>query len=426
MKWQVVRCQFLIFALAIAHSFAAEPKPIFNGLLVVDTVTLKSGHSLRGGIARRALDGTLTMVVSREWLAGTNPMQLRTVLAENIEGQKSAWTQTRLRILKALESPVDAPHLTFFLKQELERIELLLANKNPPEPDFLWMELRPETVAKVVRVATGRQKIAFMAWNEGLAHVESRDAGSLVKELADRGVTPDDPFPDLAERLAARPQSDEEWAARLAIVEYSLAKSLDFQGMGETLALVRQGQPVNPGDLIPQLIQQQLGSLLKGITDDVVPSVKPKPESEVFESAIRQVEREKMRGFRATRLEIGDGTTKVTVETRFVADLGSGKWRTIWLDREAGDGTRPRPQAEAKIASDPQLKSAINALKSTGLADAATLEKAIRVGAATMATQQSADAAFSEFVDRYTRRLDGPPLWATQVPEAAHGPNHAN
>ena len=98
------------------------------------------------------------------------------------------------------------------------------------------------------------------------------------------------------------------------------------------------------------------------------------------------------------------------METRFIAKLAESRWRTVWQATETGDGTKPRPQAEARIEQDPQLKSAVDTLKSIGLAEGDTLKQAIRIGAATMATQQAADAKFALFRDGYVRHLDGPPL----------------
>ena len=260
------------------------------------------------------------------------------------------------------------------------------------------------------RAIPGLQKIALLGWNERLPHVETRDANSLEKELANRGVKLEFAPVDLSDRIPPRPQSDDEWAARMALVEYSLAEPLDFQGMGDVLARTREGEPANLGEVLPKIFQQQLGSLFKDLINDGRPQQKLKDDAEWLAGAIRQAEREKVHGFRVTRLDIDPNAMRVTVETRFVAKLAESRWRTVWQATEIGDGTKPRPQAEARIEQDPQLKSAIDTLKSIGLADGDTLKQAIRIGAATISTQQAADAKFASFRDAYTRRLDGPPF----------------
>ena len=400
----------IVLVMVIAAPVIAEPKPAGVGHPVVDVVTLKSGRSLRGVVTSQEPNGSLTMIVSREWLSGANPTLLETALTENQDGRKASWTQTRDRIAQRQKSPIESPNLAFFLKQEQKRIEQLLADRNLPEPDFLLLDVRHETIAKVVRASADRLKIALLGWNEHLPHVETRDASSVEKELTNQGVKLDVVPVELPDRIPPRPQSDDEWAARMAIVEYTLAESLDFQGMGDVLARTREGQPANLGEVLPKIFQQQLGSLFNDLLNDGRPQQKPKEDSEWLAGAIRQAEREKLRGFRVTRLDIDPTAMRVTVETRFVAKLAESRWRTIWRWTETGDGTKARPQAEARIEQDPQLKTAIDTLKSIGLADGETLKQAIRIGAATMATQQAADAKFAQFLDGYVRRLDGPPL----------------
>ena len=393
----------------------AQQKPVSGHSPVVDVVSLKSGRSLRGAITAQQPNGSLTIVVSNEWLHSTNPALAATALKENAESRKAGWIQTRDRILERLKAPVDSPHLTFFLKQELERIEQQIADPNPPDPDFLWIDVRHETISKVARVSPERQHLAAIAWSERLAHVETRDVASLQKELTNRGVNLES-VPDLSDRLPSRMQTEEEWGARLAVVEYSLGTSLDFQGMGDTLARVRDGKPVALGEILPKLLQQQLNTLLADLAPDLRPPTQPKGNSDWLNSATRIAEQEKVRGFRVTRLELDATALKVTVETRFVAQIGDGKWKTVWLSKVAEDGAKARPQQEARIEQDPQLKSVIEATRSLGLADADALKRAIRIGAATMSAQQTSDSTFAGFRERYTRHLDGPPLTLVNAP----------
>ncbi len=405
--------QLIVLGIVIVSPAIAQPKPAGVGHPAVDVVTLKSGRSLRGVVASQEPNGSVTMVVTREWLGSANPTLLETVLKENQDGRRKSWTEARDRIVERQKSPIESPNLVFFLKQEKERVDQLLADRNPPEIDFLWMDVRHETIARIARANPDRQKIALLGWNEHLPHVETRDASSLEKELKNRGVKLEVAPVDLSDRIPPKLQSDEEWAARLAIVEYSLAEPLDFQGMGDVLARTREGEPVNLGDVLPKILQQQLGSVFKDLLSDGRPQQKPKGDTEWLVGAIRQAEREKLHGFKVTRLDIDPNAMRVTVETRFVAKLAESRWRTVWQATETGDGTKPRPQAEARIEQDPQLKTAVDSLKSLGLAEGDMLKQAIRIGAATMATQQAADAKFALFRDGYVRRLDGPPLVIT-------------
>ena len=102
---------------------------------------------------------------------------------------------------------------------------------------------------------------------------------------------------------------------------------------------------------------------------------------------------------------------QAAVQSVFVVRLGSGNWETIWSDRETQDGTQQRSSLETTIVNDPQVKSALSAIKSLGVGGEDQFQQAIRFGATTMAAQQAVDSRFFTFRDAYVKRLDGPPLW---------------
>lgn len=350
------------------------------------------------------------MVVSHDWLKDTNPKQAAEAITLNIDRRKAAWTQTRDRIVEQLKSPPASQQVAFFLQQERDRLNQLIDDRAVPEPEFLWFDIGHATIAKVATATAEQRRVALFAWNAGLTHVETRDAASLTTELTSQGIKLDGPVPDLSDRLPARLQSDDEWSARLALFEYTLDQPIDFQGMGDTIARTGDGQPIDLKEILPKILQGQLGSLLRGLTTDGPLAAKPADEGEWLKQAIRQTEAAKAKGFRVTRLEIDTTNLRVTVETRFVARLATGRWQTVWRASSNEDGTKAHPAMEAQIEKDPQLASALETLKSLGLADPKILQQAIRVGAATMSAQQLADAAFGAFRDGYTARLDGPPL----------------
>ena len=94
----------------------------------------------------------------------------------------------------------------------------------------------------------------------------------------------------------------------------------------------------------------------------------------------------------------------------FVVQLANGKWETIWSDRAVEDASQARPAAEANITADPQIKSALSLLKSLGAGGDDQVGAAIRMGAATMAAQQTVNNHFATFETPFLRQLDGPPL----------------
>ena len=77
----------IALGMVIASPVVAQPKPVGVGHPAVDIVTLKSGRSMRGVVAYQEPNGSVTMVVSREWLGSANPSLMETVLKENQDGQ---------------------------------------------------------------------------------------------------------------------------------------------------------------------------------------------------------------------------------------------------------------------------------------------------------------------------------------------------
>ena len=425
-----LRTRFLIVGLIVASFVGLAPlsavaQPAKSGSLSqlgVDVVSLKSGKSVRGAIIRQEPNGSLTLAVPREWLQKANPESLAKLAAEESTAQREAWEQLRDRLTKLLTMPPESQRSVFFLKEELERVEKLLAQAEPPEaPQFVWFDAKRETVAKVTPSAPERQRVALWAWSERLKEVETRDVADLTKELKQRDVDPTLPAPDLSDRLAARPQDDREWAARMAVVEYVFGTPLDFQGTGDVL--VRSNGSRDLKDMAPviaKVLRGQVDSFLKDLTGDGRPAKsKTASNSDWLKTAMREAEAANATGFRATRVDLNVEGRQTAVQSAFVVRVDAGspekaQWETVWSHRETADATKVRAEAEARIANDPQVKQALDTVKSLGLGAEDQIQQAIRFGAATMAAQQTADSRFFEFRDRYVKHLDGPPLWWTK------------
>lgn len=405
--WSVLRSAILFCTLA--DSAWAQPKAGIHTQGVVDIAQLKSGRSLRGAIAWRDPNGTMTMAVSKEWLRTSNPNLFREALDENLNQRMAAWTNARRRIEEWEKTVQAAPQLSFFLKQEKERLSQLIANPAPDEPGFLWFDVVENKVAKLQRATAEQARIALLAWNEALPQVETRDEKTLTKELKGKGVDLQGPVPELLDWLPPRQQNDTEWAARRALVEYTLVKQMDFQGTAGAFIRTGEGKTLNLAEILPQILQSQLGSILKDLNlDGAAPKTPDMRQS--LKSLIQQAESAKVTGFRVTQVTVDPTSLRATVESRFVAQLSPGDWKTIWSLSVTEDGSKPRPQVEARIEQDPQVKSALDTAKSLGISNPGAVQQAIRFGAATMAAQAAIDAAFGQFRDRYSHRLEGPPL----------------
>jgi len=402
-----------VFALALTLAVStslAQSKSASSSSLGVDIVRLKSGRTVRGAVWQRKKDGSLLFVVRRDWLHGAYPEWSDEIAKANQTSQETAWKNVCERLDMLLADPPDAPRYTFYLRQELERLK---KNQDLPAEDseFVWLDVDAKQIAQLTPATSSRQRVAIWGWSEHLIDVETRDTASITKDLQKAGIKLDASPPDLSGLLPARPQNDREWTARLAIVEYTLRKSLDLQGTGDIVIPTSPGKPVDFAPAMHTLMQKQLQSALSELTGSPPPGLGSKSaDRNWLPSAIRAAEQADVRGFRVTRVEVGVEAMQASVVSEFVARVSEDKWVTVWQTSEVADGNQARPEQEARITQDPQVKAATDAVKAFGLGGDQSLTQAIRVGAATMSAQQAVDRRFFEFREHYVKRLDGPPL----------------
>lgn len=395
--------------LAVWLSLAAAASAA--GPLAVDSVTLKSGRPLRGAILSRQPDGTVLMAVSRDWLKQADPKEFDQLSQQSDDEQRAAWADILERIDPLLANPPKSQRLRIFYQRERERIAKLLKDDAPHTTLFLIREISGNHVGKLLPAAPERQRLAMFAWKEGLSKVEAKSAAELQKELDAAGIDIEGALPDLSDRLPVRKQSDAEWSARLAIVCYTFDESLDFQGQGDTLVRTGEGQQVDLAAILPKLLSRDVDLLLNDLFNPGGKAkMKASPGKNAYQSAIRIANQIDQRGFRVTRLDVQAERLAVSVQTEFVVRFADADWQPAWKHAESADGTQKRPEVERRIAADPQVKTLLESLKGLGLGADDAVTQAIRVGAATMAAQQAADAKFFEFRERYVKRLDGPVL----------------
>ena len=213
----------------------------------------------------------------------------------------------------------------------------------------------------------------------------------------------------LVERIPALSIDDRQWAAKLALLEYSIFGKPHFQGSGGFLAESGDAAALpNVDDLLAGFSGSQLEDLLGGGDggDD-------QKSDDALDIATAAAEKADRRGVRVTQLTQDIAAQRVTVRGRFLARLPDGAWETIWDHQETADAAKPRPELEEQIRSDPQVVKVLEAAGGLGLGGAGALDLAMKFAAATMEAQQSLDARFGGFLLRSTRRVDGPTAWAT-------------
>ncbi len=312
-------------------------------------------------------------------------------------------------------------------RQQLqERSERLLAVANDAgkeeglDTQFVLLNLsRKQLVSRFVQPPE-RRRIALLSWREHFREVETQTADQLREALESRKIEIEDngdPV-DLSDRVPPEAQSDTEWAARQAIVEFQLVQQLEYHGIGG--AFVRTDGDAAQTDLaavLPQLLQGQLTSQLADLLNEPglgnAGAGKTKPSvaasTAALGPAIHEAEQLDRRGLRATQLDLNMARGEARVTEQFVAKMPDGEWKIVWSATVTEDARKSRAAAEEQIANDPQVKPLLQIAEQLGGAGD-QIRTAVRFGAATMAAQQTAAARFFAFRDRHTARIDGPAL----------------
>jgi hypothetical protein len=431
-SFRVLSCLIAIVAfVGSLGEVAVAQKRASPARFAVDLVTLDGGQRLRGAFAGVDADGVVSMAVQRDWLKATRPEMYDEVTRNESADAKAAATELRMRIQSWLDEKPEFNAVVTFLEFELEHIDERLVKLNEAREKAgtsqLVMLKFPRREAKYSFAQSPQnRRIAMLAWRERFEEVETRDADDLEKQLRNAGIDPAADVPDLANRLPAARQDENEWAARRAVIEFELAGKLEFQGIGKALVRTDGGagkvglEQLLP-ELLPQLLQDQLGGQLAELLQE--PGLNPrrgeKTSAPDFSGAIREAENAKAKGFRVTTVDLNLQRKQANVETRFLAKLPSGKWETIWSHTASGDPSKPRPDIQRQIENDPQVAEALKLVKSLGLGAGGQLQTAMNFGAATMEAQKAADQEFFHFLDRYVKHLDGPRLdWSSEAKAA--------
>ncbi len=418
MRSSLLLCGLLGLVLAVQGS-GAPPRLTDSG---TDVVSIKAGPRLQGAILHRAADGTVALAVQRSWLARRG--------AKFYDQQLKKETALAIAAVKQCLERIDAwktdrendRNLVIFLDKEVDRLTALQADLDAGRPlttRFMQLEIPAAHIERVTVQPADRRQVAIAAWHEQIPDVEDTTVDALAAELKRRGIDFANRRFDLSQELPPAVQTAEQWAARQAVVEYSLRRSLTFQGTQELLLRTGDGAAAPEmtrliGDLFKSQLEGQLADLLgEGGAS------KPREDAgnKALQGAQQTAEKEGVSGFRVTRLAFQLANKTVSVEGRFLARMPNGTWRTIWRHTETVDASRPQEEAEKELAEDPQIKQVLTIAKAGGFgADDDQIRQALRFGAATRTAQETADTRFFEFFDRHVQHVDGPPLVLPPMP----------
>lgn len=374
-----------------------------------DIVQVAGNASLRGRVVARQTDGSLLMVVRRDWLVQAEPGLARQMLAEEDERSRAALETVLTRVDEMLAAPAGTfdDSLLAFLRREKQRITGLVSQEPLAEMPFVWLRLPADRVRGVQPAEPAWSQLVQWGWHAGIDQAETLPQRKLAEALAEQGVDTTLPPPSLIDRLPPLAQDDNQWRARVALLQDAYGSTVNFQGTGDLV--IRADAEVSIEALLPvvtDMLKGDVGGLLDLLGGGGRPGqVQP---DRWLASARSQAGSEGR--FRATRVQTKPEQGVVDVESAFEVRLADGTWGTVWRVTQRVDATQRREGLEERIAGDPRVGQAIAAIKAFGVIDDDALTEAIRFGAATMEAQEAIDRTFAAFRSDHTLRLDGLPL----------------
>lgn len=394
----------------------AESQQSSRTRLAVDILNLKSRQQFRGLVLNANPNEDLKIAVSREWFQHFDEKAYAKVDKEAKSEEKRARQQLKTR-LEQLTSTGKHPAFDFFVKKELERVTAAIDAPPDDECQFLVVRLKRSLIANFILASESNRRVAIWAWSERLPKIESREVSDILKELKSKVQDFDATLtvPDLSTRFPMMEQSESQWRIRLAIVSHGLAERIEFQGSGKMMIQVGDDkQPQNANAIMTQMLQARTESVLGELLGDLLgdpksKSLLPDGKSDWVNAAIVKTEALGMGYFHATNVKVDPLGEIASVESVFMVKHVDGDWRMAWNGIRDERASQQTVDSIARVTKDSQIESLKNSLQAiVGVND--TFDKAIRFGAATMTAQQNVNEQFETFVERYLRRLDGPPL----------------
>lgn len=386
--------------------------------LVVDEVTLTSGKKMYGIVIQRDPNAGLTMMVERAWFEKTYPKLYASHVTSEVKSDVAAKTNHLFRLEAWWKSRVDDAELVTFIDREMERIE---KERNARKTNGI-NDLKPFTllnypasqVKNIFIQSAAHHKIAGLAWKHKFDRVTTRSVTAIKRELEKLNVDTNTETFDLSTQLSStRDQSEIEWSARVALIEFKMRTQLEFQGSGRNLVRINPDKPVEIQTLMTQFMGSgltgggQLDELLKelgysgtqkGLKDDW------------WKNAAEIAEAEGVLGFLVARVIQKPSNPVATVEHCFFAQIKPGQWKQVAKLAAIANRNNVNQTDVDRIKGDPQIQKVLGIAKGLGLGSGDVIDQAIRQGAATETALIESRNKFYKFLNRYTKRTDGPVL----------------
>ncbi len=366
--------------------------------LCVDVVTLRDGRELAGIVTGGDQQTSVRLLVERYWLLNQHPKMYAEVLAQEKKLLAQSHNQILGRINEWIEERKADQVLVVFLKDELERIEKEADGSMVESKRFVQMTVPGNKIRRVYLQPANRRRVGLVALKNRLINVSFKTLSELTKELAAEKLEIRDVELDVSKDVVAQPQSESQWRARQAIVEFDLREALEFQGTGQLL--VKKGAQLNPQDLIQQMTAGMGVQAMGGVQGPLA--------ANWWQRAVDFAEQEKIRGVRVSRLAQDPNNPNIGVESVFLAMKNPGDWFVVKRILTKANVNNQANQDVQNVAQDPQVVELMKLFG--GMANQGQLQFALLNGAATKKALEDSDDQFNAFLDQFAQRLDTPEL----------------
>ena len=419
---------FFLFSLTglVLTSPVTAQAPVQRTKLAVDQITLRSGIKYFGIVMSQHPTTGAKVLLERTWFKRSFPNEYRAHLIAEQKLAADANAQLLVRLKKWKEDRVEERGLIQFIDFEIDRISKAQANDDQADPElmkFCQLILPPEQVAKVFSRPSADHLIAGLAWKHNLSNVTTRSRVDLEKELENKGI-------DIAQEVfdfsndfpVTSAQSDEEWNTRVCVLEYVNRERLHYQGMGSMLIKIDPDKQADPQALLKQLMTGGMGGgglgaggLLDGLLEelDLGGSSKNKETKEKnawWKTATDAAQEKGYRSVRITRLTQDMINPVAKVEVFLFAELTPGSWKPVHTSTVSVNRNEIAQEDVDALKEDPQVEKVVGIFKSLGGGNESILDTALRQGAATQKAMNQSSEKFFEFLDRYSKATDSPPL----------------
>ncbi len=420
----------LIFLVLSISPLQAQLPSSSKKSLVVDEVITTDGKRFYGIIFKNSNRDGLTIMIRRDWLKKTHPDLYRTHLADESEKEIQVLTKHLFRLEAWWKSRKDNSELVEFVDGEMDRVEkqreAKQKNQNAELQPFTLLNFPTTKLKRVYQQPRERHQMAGIAWKHSIDRVTTRSVKAIQRDLEAKNIQWMKESFDLSNQLTtSQEQSEEQWRARVALIEYQLCQPLDFQGTGSMLVRTDPNQAnLKLGDInamMKQLMnanmQSDLNGLLSGnpLLKDLgighkFKNNQPEQDANWWQSAAKTAESEKINGFLAARVINETAGNDARVELCFFAYIKPDQWKqVIKIESRASHNDVDAAQIE-RINNDPQIKGLLDLTRGLGIGSGDMIEKAVRHGAATKLALEEARDEFHQFLDRHIKRSDSPPL----------------